>query len=246
MRDGTTSATRLRGYDRSRVDQFRDQVADELERLSRANQELEVKARNFHEQLRAFRERDKALNDALISAQQLRGEIREQAQREAQLIIREAQGEAERSLDNLRSEIRRAEDELQQLWRNRRSYLVQLRSVMERELAALDNADMAPPPSGVAVRASDAAPALRAPVREAAPEPTRDVVRERAAEPTRESVREPVRESAPDADSMRELRRELSRDMSRETATEAAAEMAPIFRSAVRESDREAERESDA
>ena len=51
----------LRGYDRARVDQFRDQVAEELERLSRANQELDAKARSFHEQLRAFRDRDKAL-----------------------------------------------------------------------------------------------------------------------------------------------------------------------------------------
>lgn len=138
----------LRGYDRARVDQFRDQVAEELERLSRSNQELEIKARNFHEQLRAFRERDKALNDALISAQQLRGEIREQAQREAQLIIREAQGDAERSLESLRGEIRRAEDELQQLWRNRRSYVQQLRQLMERQLHDLDSADMVPSPTG--------------------------------------------------------------------------------------------------
>lgn len=145
----------LRGYDRARVDQFRDQVAEELERLSRANQELEVKARNFHEQLRAFRERDKALNDALISAQQLRGEIREQAQREAQLIIREAQGDAERSLEMLRGEIRRAEDDLQNLWRNRRSYVQQLRQLMERQLHDLDSADMVPPPSGVALPPSE-------------------------------------------------------------------------------------------
>src|SRR5665811_737124 len=69
----------LRGYNPERVDQFRDQVAEEMERLTRVNQDLDVKARSFHEQLRAFRERDKALNDALVSAQQLRGEVREQA-----------------------------------------------------------------------------------------------------------------------------------------------------------------------
>lgn len=155
----------LRGYDRARVDQFRDQVAEELERLSRANQELEAKARNFHEQLRAFRERDKALNDALISAQQLRGEIREQAQREAQLIIREAQGDAERSLEALRGEIRRAEDELQQLWRNRRSFIQQLRQQMERQLHDLDSADMVPPPVGMsAPQAEPSRDNTRAPV----------------------------------------------------------------------------------
>ncbi len=154
----------LRGYDRTRVDLFRDQVAEELERLSRANQELEAKARNFHEQLRAFRERDKALNDALISAQQLRGEIREQAQREAQLIIREAQGDAERSLEALRSEIRRAEDDLQQLWRNRRNFLQQLRQQMERQLHDLDGAEMVPPPPGLAAPAEPNRDALRSSV----------------------------------------------------------------------------------
>src|SRR5438132_3328892 len=64
----------LRGYNPARVDQFRDQVAEEMERLTRINQDLDAKARSFHEQLRAFRERDKALNDALIVAQQLRSE----------------------------------------------------------------------------------------------------------------------------------------------------------------------------
>ena len=185
----------LRGYDRARVDQFRDQVAEELERLSRSNQELETKARNFHEQLRAFRERDKALNDALISAQQLRGEIREQAQREAQLIIREAQGEAERSLEALRGEIRRAEDELQQLWRNRRSYITQLRNLMERQMNDLDSSDAVPAPVGVNVLAESP----REPRREAAREPERDAARAGVREfqtprSNREAIREPVRD----------------------------------------------------
>jgi len=169
----------LRGYDRARVDLFREQVAEELERLSRANQELEVKARNFHEQLRAFRERDKALNDALISAQQLRGEIREQAQREAQLIIREAQGDAERNVEALRGEIRRAEDELQQLWRNRRSYVQQLRQLMERQLHDLDSAEMVPPPVGVVnqdgARETGRESPGRESVREANPSPAREL-----------------------------------------------------------------------
>ena len=41
----------LRGYDKTRVDQFRDQVADELERLSRVNQELEAKAKGLREEV---------------------------------------------------------------------------------------------------------------------------------------------------------------------------------------------------
>jgi cell division septum initiation protein DivIVA len=136
----------LRGYDRTRVDQFREQVAEELERLARANQELDQKARNFHEQLKSFRERDKALNEALVSAQQLRGDIREQAEREAQLIVREAQQEADRQLQSVRDEVARVQQELQTLWRTRRSFIAQQRSQLERQLAELHSAEQEPVP----------------------------------------------------------------------------------------------------
>lgn len=145
----------LRGYDRSRVDQFRDQVAEELERLARSNQELDQKARNFHEQLKAFRERDKALNEALVSAQQLRGEIREQAEREAQLIVREAQQEADRQLQSVRDEVARAQQELQGLWRSRRSYVAQLRNQLERQLAELNSTEQEALPDFTAPRVAE-------------------------------------------------------------------------------------------
>lgn len=131
----------LRGYDPARVDQFRDQVADELERLGRVNQDLDQKARSFHEQLRAFRERDRALNDALVSAQQLRQETKEQAEREAMLIVREAQGEGERLLEEVRNEVRRAQAELDALERSRRSYLAQMRAIISRHLSEIDASD---------------------------------------------------------------------------------------------------------
>jgi DivIVA domain-containing protein len=152
----------LRGYDRARVDQFREQVAEELERLARANQELDQRARNFDEQLRSFRERDKALNEALVSAQQLRGEIREQAEREAQLIVREAQQEAERQLQAVRDEVARAQQELQALWRSRRAFLSQMRHQLERQLTDLNSAELDPVPEFTSPR--HAAPVAEPPV----------------------------------------------------------------------------------
>ncbi|MDB4881674.1 MAG: divIVA [Gemmatimonadetes bacterium] len=147
----------LRGYDPERVEQFREQVAEELERLTRQTQELEAKAKGFHEQLRAFRERDKALNDALVSAQQLRGEIREQSEREASLIIREARSEAERYLENSRTESRKLEAHIVELERARRSHLAQLRVMVERQLADIMAAENAPVPVSPTAPVSTAA-----------------------------------------------------------------------------------------
>jgi len=131
----------LRGYDPERVEQFREQVAEELERLTRVGQEFEQKAKGFHEQLRAFRERDKALNDA-----QLRNEIRDSAEREAALLIREGRAGAESAIADARGEIRKLEQHLAELERARRSHLTQLRVMAERQLAEITAAENAPPP----------------------------------------------------------------------------------------------------
>ena len=138
----------LRGYDKDEVERFRDQVSEEMDRLTRTNQDLEAKAKSAFEQLRAFRERDKALNDALISAQQLRAEIREQAEREQQLILREARAEAERLVEATKGEIRRLQDEVVALERSRRAYLSQMRQLVERQLAGLEAAESSPPNVG--------------------------------------------------------------------------------------------------
>ena len=152
-------AKSFRGYDEKKVEDFRNQVAEELERLTRLNQELDSKARGFHEQLRAFRDRDKALNEALVSAQQRRSEIREQAAREAQLILREARAEGERQLDAIRNDTRQLEADIVGLEKSRRAFIGQLRQIAERQLAELAAAEGAsrglpatPPP---APKASD-------------------------------------------------------------------------------------------
>jgi DivIVA domain-containing protein len=150
--------SQMRGYDKARVDGFREQVADELERLARINQELEAKARGFHEQLRAFRERDKALNDALISAQQMRQDTKEQAEREGSLILREAQANATKSLHDAKAEsdrlieaarveVRKLERQVDGLERLRRSYLVQLKKMAEQQLSEIEAMEKTPTPA---------------------------------------------------------------------------------------------------
>ena len=160
----------LRGYDRARVDQFREQVAEELERLARITQELDTKARSFHEQRKAYREREKALNEALVSAQQLRGEIREQAEREAQLLLREARQEADRQVQGVRDDVRRAQEELQQLYRTRRTYLSQVRHQLERQLSELNAAESEPLPELPTSRSQVAPPVTAVPAPQVAEE----------------------------------------------------------------------------
>jgi DivIVA domain-containing protein len=154
----------MRGYDQGRVDDFREQVANELERLTRANQDFDTTVRSLTEQLRGFRDRDKALNDALVSAQQLRSEVRDQSERESQLILREAHSEADRIVQGAQMEAMRFSDQISLLARMRRGYLKQFRVMLERQLAEIAAEEDVPDPDpstivgGEQQEQSDAAP----------------------------------------------------------------------------------------
>jgi DivIVA domain-containing protein len=133
--------TALRGYEREHVDQFREQVATEIERLGRLNAELESRGRANAEQLKSFRERDQAINEALVSAQQLRAQMKEHAEKESELILREARAEAARIIDGARANVRSIEEEFAAIDRMRRGYLAQLRIHVERQLAEITAAE---------------------------------------------------------------------------------------------------------
>ena len=148
----------LRGYDQMRVDAFREQVAEELERLTRSNQDLESQVRSLTEQLRGFRDRDRALNDALVSAQQLRSEVRDQSEREAQLILREARSEADRIVQGAQMDAMRFADQIALLARMRRGYLKQFRVMLERQLAEIAVEEDVPDPDPAAIVGGDAQP----------------------------------------------------------------------------------------
>jgi DivIVA domain-containing protein len=139
----------MRGFDPAEVDDFRVRAADELERVVRERLALEEKLKQLQEQLATFKEREKAMNDALVAAQQLRAETREQAEREAKIIVREAEAEAERRVDRARRELERLETAAQNLARQNHAYLAVLRGLVERQKAELDAmADAQPAPFG--------------------------------------------------------------------------------------------------
>ncbi|MBU6365332.1 MAG: DivIVA domain-containing protein [Gemmatimonadetes bacterium] len=139
-----------RGFDREHVERFRGQVAETLEALTKQVQAGEAALRAAQEELAGFRERERSLSEALVSAQQLRTDMREQAEREAQVILREAQVEAERQRHAVREELRRAEEEVQAVWRARRAHITRLRQHLERQLSELNAAEVDPVPSLVA------------------------------------------------------------------------------------------------
>jgi cell division initiation protein len=127
----------LRGYEPLGVEDFRMRVADELERVMRDKSVLEERVAALTEQLRVFRERETAMNEALVAAQQLREETRASAEREAQVIVREAEAEGRRQLDEAGRGQERAQERMIEIQRQFAGYLAGFRALLERQLAEL-------------------------------------------------------------------------------------------------------------
>src|SRR5438445_981405 len=127
----------LRGYDKLGVEDVRMRVADALERAIRERQVLEERVSALTEQLRVFREREKAMNEALVAAQQLRQDTRAAAEREGQVIVREAEAEAKRLLDEARSAENVAQAKMAETERQFQQYMGCFRALLERQLAEL-------------------------------------------------------------------------------------------------------------
>ncbi len=127
----------LRGYDPGHVDDFLDLVADRLEALVKENRRLAEELETLRASAGEYRDREKALTEALVSAQQMRESVREQSTREAELLRREAEHDAQRVRDDALRAIEREEETLRRLRARQRQLVEGYRGMLERELREL-------------------------------------------------------------------------------------------------------------
>lgn len=139
----------LRGYDPTQVDDFKERIAQELDRLWRDRGQSNDRLQHMVEQLKVFRDRERAMNDALIAAQQLRADVQSQADKEAELILQRARSQADQLVAEARITAQQiladANGQGQRLYhandavrRQFITYITSYRRLLERELAELD------------------------------------------------------------------------------------------------------------
>ena len=128
----------LRGYDPQEVDTFLELVAERMEVLVQENVAFRGRVGELEEKVVAQQGREQAIQDALVTAQELRQDVKKQARREASFLEREAQDKIDLMIgesEKLLSEHRAA---LQELERQRERFLKAFRSLLERELDTVE------------------------------------------------------------------------------------------------------------
>lgn len=127
----------MRGFDPQEVDAFLELVAERMESLVKENMTLKERSARLADQVREQQVREKAVQDALVTAQELRKDISGQAQREAELIKREAEAEIERMLIDAENRADSLQSAMAELERRRRRFIKSYQQMLEREMDSL-------------------------------------------------------------------------------------------------------------
>lgn len=130
--------SRLFGYDTSAVDSFLEMLADELERLYKQNNELKEELARTRTSLEQMRDREKALQQTLMTAQQVSDDLKDNARKEAEIVVANAHLEREKIVREAQDRRMKLIDEIQEIRRQKMTFESGLRSLIENHLKLLE------------------------------------------------------------------------------------------------------------
>lgn len=141
---------RLRGYDEDEVNEFLDQIIKDYEALIRENKELQNQIHTINEKLGHFSSIEETLSKTIIVAQEAADELRSNAKKESQLIVKEAEKNADRIINESLAKSRRVALETEELKKQASIYRTRFKTLIEAQLEMLgtdswDSLELNPP-----------------------------------------------------------------------------------------------------
>jgi cell division initiation protein len=129
---------RLRGYDEDEVNEFLDQVIKDYEALIRENKELQNQVLALQEKLNHFANLEETLSKTIIIAQEAADEVKNNAKKEAQLLIKEAEKNADRIINEALAKSRKIALEIEEMKKQAAIYRTRFRTLVEAQLELLN------------------------------------------------------------------------------------------------------------
>lgn len=129
---------KFRGLDPEEVQTFLEQIAEEMTRLLHETGDRAAQIQRLEAELRVHQEREDSLRNTLITAQKMTEEIKANAKREADLMLKEAELKAERLLEQAHRKLAQVQAEIAELQRQRELFASKLRGLLKTHLELLD------------------------------------------------------------------------------------------------------------
>jgi cell division initiation protein len=126
--------TGFRGYDRGEVETFLDLVREDMELLLREVTELREFRQAYEDRLHELREKEETVKNTMIMTQKMAEDLKENARKEALLLVKDAELRGQQTTVNAQQEKARIEAELLELRRRKHHFLQDIKKVVQMHL----------------------------------------------------------------------------------------------------------------
>jgi len=123
----------FRGYDEDEVNEFLDKVIKDYEAIIRENRNIEEKVAILEERLAHFQNIEESLSKSIIVAQETAEEVKANARKEAQLIVKEAEKNADRIINEALSKSRRISMEIDEMQKQASVFRARFKSMIQAQ-----------------------------------------------------------------------------------------------------------------
>jgi cell division initiation protein len=127
----------FRGYNEEDVDEFLDRVIKDYEQLYRENIELKENMDRLNSKLEHFQHMENTLHNTLIIAQETAEEVKLNAKKTTELMMKEAEINAQKIADEASNKVRRMASEYQDLKKQVDVYRARMRTLVQAQLEIL-------------------------------------------------------------------------------------------------------------
>ncbi len=131
----------MRGLDSDEVLAFLSTIADEYEAVINDNKALRERLLELDDKVQEYRNMEKTLRDTLLTAERVTVDAKENARREADLIVKEAQIEADKAVRDIRNTATKLRQDIQMLKQQKESYLARLKVLVESQVKFVETAE---------------------------------------------------------------------------------------------------------
>lgn len=128
---------KLRGYDEDEVNEFLNEIMRDYETLILENKKLEAQQIVLQEKVNHFSVLEETLSKTIIVAQEAADEVKGNAKKEAQLIVKEAEKNADHIINDAVGKSRKIALEVEELKKQASIYRVRFRTLIEAQLELL-------------------------------------------------------------------------------------------------------------
>ncbi|WP_026476420.1 DivIVA domain-containing protein [Alkaliphilus transvaalensis] len=127
----------LRGYKEDEVDEFLDQVMVDYEKLYKENMELKDKVERASQQMDQYKNIEETLKNTLVVAQNAAEEVRANATKQADLIVKDAESRGKEIIEKANREVDKVKQEYEEIKKHMQIFKTRYKTLLQSQIDAV-------------------------------------------------------------------------------------------------------------